>query len=115
MDKYDFAIQSLKNNPELIKDAWYNPSSMIEGCLFGFCGPDPNVSFSQECPKAYGCLTQIKGKGEEAFSRELTEQIRLDNRIPSCEEDITVDNLYVFAEWQRRLDKEREKLNATNL
>ena len=37
---------------------------------------------------------------------ELTKAIRKDPRIPKLPKNITVADLPVFAEWQRRLDKE---------
>lgn len=92
MDKYDEAIQSLTRQPGLIRHAWNFPTTTPEGCLFDYCGE--------------GCLTQVKGGGAKAFTQELTEQIKADRRIPGHPFDIKVTDLAVFAEWQRKIDKE---------
>jgi hypothetical protein len=39
----------------------------------------------------------------------LTKAIRADARIPEGPQWITVNDLPVFAEWQRRLDKELKR------
>jgi len=41
-----------------------------------------------------------------AQTEELTEAIKADDRIPDRIEDVTKENLYVFVEWQERLDEE---------
>lgn len=101
-DRYDAAIEYLTDAPEEIIDAWSNPTTHPAGCLFSY------ASNSETAEEAFcGCLTQIRNSfAFSAPTAELTEAIRADKRIPYNEEDIKVRNLPVFAEWQRRLDKE---------
>ena len=99
MDKYDKAIAYLKENPDAIQDAWGTPDLHPAGCLFAYAGPTEKDGI--------GCLTQIRGYHECRTETEaLTLEIKNDTRIPEHFSYITVDNLEVFAEWQRRLDKE---------
>lgn len=54
-----------------------------------------------------GCLTMIRKFPDCcAWTEELTEEIRSDERIPFSACTVTPEDLPVFAEWQRRLDKE---------
>lgn len=110
-DKYERAIEYLTEHPEEIYMSW--GSAPVRGskaevrgvlnqrCLFAATGPD--------C----GCLTQVRTTDVDFAMRaptlELTEAIRADRRIPSGEEDITVDDLPVFAEWQRKIDAMYER------
>ena len=102
-DKYYKAVQYLTKHPEKIKDAWNFPFTFSSGCLFNYAGDTKNSGI--------GCLTQIR-KNEDghvsvnAETPELTEEIRKDKRIPKNPKYIRVKHLPVFAEWQRRLDKE---------
>lgn len=101
MDKYDEAIEHLKKNPSEIYQTWNHPTSKPAGCLFA----DTN---SRRGEKLYGCLTQIRSYPDTYHvptMPDLTEKIIADKRIPFDGYDITVDNLHVFAEWQRELDK----------
>jgi hypothetical protein len=112
MDKYDIAVTYLREHPEEIHDAWNHPQGRYEGenlgePLFGYVAPNPGRSLSilpDGCSKMCGCLTQIVSGVREAYTQELTKQIRADKRIPHS--DITVNDLEVFAEWQRKIDKE---------
>ena len=103
MDKYDEAIEYLTENPIEIADAWGGPSKYPAGCLFNFCGID-------DSSHTYGCLTQVRAGIMKAQTPELTAEIAADNRIPVHEYDITPADLPVFAEWQRRLDKELNRV-----
>lgn len=85
-DKYDLEIAKLTEHPELIKQYWGRCRP-----LFQFCGS--------------GCLTQIRRGGNWSYTAELTAAIRADERIPKDVADITVADLPVFAEWQRKIDK----------
>jgi len=102
-DKYDKAIAYLTQHPKEIMDAWYDggvcqlPSAHPAACLFQYAGNSPF--------KCCGCLTMVKN-GCRAETPELTKAIRADERIPNGCEAITLEHLPVFAEWQRRLDKE---------
>jgi len=93
MDKYDRAIEHLREHPEDVWLAWHLHSNHPAGCLFAYTAP------------GCGCLTQVKC-GRRAPTDELTIAIQSDGRIPENNEDITLEHLPVFAEWQRRLDKE---------
>lgn len=100
MDKYDLEILELLSKPENevgaeIRQHWYRASP-----LFQFVN-----STGQASGDGCGCLTMIKA-GRGAETEELTLAIRSDDRIPSKLEDITIESLPVFAEWQRCIDKE---------
>lgn len=104
MDKYDAAITYLKKYPEEIETAWTSPDKHEAGCLFQFVTPDGgNKDYTENC----GCLTMIKSWPNmyKAYWPELTEKILKDPDIPESDMNITVNNLEVFARWQRYLDK----------
>ncbi len=111
-DRYDRAVDYLTEHPSLIEVAWdHGHVQDVEklclsedakeahrqaGCLFGLC-----------CSRfRAGCLTQVCHNGLDAGTPELTAEIRADERIPFNGKDIEVDDLPMFAEWQRRIDKE---------
>lgn len=109
-DKYDEAIAYLTEHPGEIISAWREPDKVKGGCLFQYADKSGRGE-----PGACGCLTMIRDKpdiygvtldDEEAWCEELTCEIANDERIPYGGEHITVADLLVFAEWQRRLDKE---------
>ena len=105
MDKYDKAIEFFTKYPNMICEKWSDPSSM-HGCLFQFATPTGNMNGSS------GCLTLIR-KYDILFvpdRPDLTEEIRKDVRIPLFSDEIRVETLSVFAEWQRRLDKELKRV-----
>ena len=129
-DKYDRAIEYLTENPDDIYEAWGNPSEW-EGCggeLFGFVAPDwkDNHSVVYDTRDVgvgtCGCLQQIRqdkvnggdGKsGDMCMSHwpRLWENIARDERIPSDADDIGVEDLAVFAEWQREIDALRARMD----
>ena len=90
-DKYDRAIDWLREHPDRFLDAW--GLTTPAACLFDFV--------KMGC----GCLTQVRSGIRRAPTDELTDRIRADDRIPRQPEDITIGSLPVFAEWQRRLDR----------
>lgn len=99
MDKYDKEIAELTANPNEIYMHWVCASPLFQfatrrslGSLIG-CG----------------CLTQVRSLAFEAETPELTASVRADKRIPKYAQDISVEDLPVFAEWQRRLDKELKR------
>ena len=97
-DKYDEQIKYLTKRPEKILKQWENCKG-----LFRYATPD-----DFEYSHATGCLTMIR-KNEECMvpdHPELTKAIKTDNRIPLTPREITPEHLPVFAEWQRRLDRE---------
>lgn len=104
-DKYDDAIAYLTEHPEQIHQVWNNPEKYPAGCLFEYAG-DPHA-------RDIGCLTLIRGPNSWiAETPELTAAIREDERIPVCEKSVTTADLLVFAEWQRRLDRELKYRNS---
>ncbi len=114
-DKYDKAVEYLTANPKCIKTAWGNAISGHGGaghdlteyqhneahdrasCLFKNCGDI----------RATGCLTQIAHGNRVAETEKLTAAIFADrHRIPMDGDAIEIEDLQVFAEWRRRIDKE---------
>jgi hypothetical protein len=93
-DKYDLAIEILKKDPTMITEAWSNPEHHEAGCLFMWA-----------C-KSMGCLTLIRKYQEFSSQFPQVAEIAKDERIPTRPNQITIESLPVFAEWQRRLDKE---------
>jgi len=126
-DKYDKAIAYLERHPEDIHDAWGNPGTYEGrgGELFGFVGPDWSSSSNSyevrgEVSGTCGCLQQIRQayKNEEVqYMNELEStdmalsfwprqwaRIAMDRRLPWNDEEIGLEHLPVFAEWQRKID-----------
>jgi hypothetical protein len=121
-DKYDLAIAYLTENPEEIYDAWGDPEGYEGrgGELFGYVGPDwtsATVVYDTRGVEAgrCGCLQQIReakieghdgksGNYKMAHWPRLWRQIAGDRLLPSDANEITVDDLSVFAEWQRKID-----------
>ena len=106
-DKYARAITYLKKHPKQIISAWACPFVHPAGCLFQFAAGQ----FKENDSRIFGCLTQIRGYSElyYAETRRLTRLIAKDERIPRDEQEIRLKHLPVFAEWQRRLDKELKR------
>ena len=101
MDKYDLQIQKLLEDPKLINKDW------TEGVgLFQFASPDGTIGNNGN-PENYGCLTTIRGSlYYVSTTPELTAEIRADTRIPkNPSENMTREQMEIFAKWQRRLDK----------
>jgi hypothetical protein len=107
-DKYDVAVEYLTEHPEEIEYAWHYLGKHPGAPLFVFVTPNGRLlqddgTLLLKC----GCLTTIRAfQHEEAYTPELTAAIRADERIPSDGKNATVADLPVFAEWQRRIDKE---------
>jgi hypothetical protein len=125
MDKYDQAIEYLKNNPYRIKTCWLNAihSDDVNTSLFNWAYREgmsddyreevralPEHKDKIYCSPDYGCLTQIKASPGSYLgaTKEITDKILADDRIPNNPDDITVDNLHVFAEYQRMVDEAYE-------
>ena len=122
-DRYDVAVAYLTENPEDIRTAWENPCYSEGGCLFGCVSPHGRGW--RPDGRGVGCLTQIRAgpnlrsdsgasntnsdSKSVAWWPHLTMEIRNDTRIPRLVSDIGVENLHVFAEWQRRVDALREQ------
>lgn len=105
---YDEQIQFLQANPEEIDNQWREAIG-----LFVFVHPE--IVKTATIPKECGCLSMIRSQqiyGSYAYGKsqlsdpELTQQILTDERIPKRPDDIRVEHLPVFKEWQLRLDKE---------
>ena len=97
---YEDAVAYLTERPNEILDAWNWPADHVAGRLFawtGMSGTDPTG--------VCGCLTQVRGGLGRAANDDLTLAIYEDERIPEIEDDITVESLPVFREWQERLDE----------
>lgn len=112
MDKYDEQIQKLtsldeKERRQNIRDDWLNGTG-----IFQFCTPEgKNTPYNNGYLSEAGCLTMVHSWGyfvydSEGVNSKLTEQIKLDPRFCDIGNVKTKDQLEVFAEWQRRLDKE---------
>ncbi len=97
MDKYDEQIAELTENPRRIPAAWSRGEGLFQ---FATCGGKAEG-------ETYGCLTMIRNNVRyTAATPELTEEIRADKRIPINFTEIKPEHLPIFAEWQRRLDRE---------
>jgi hypothetical protein len=99
-DRYDKAVAYLTKHPDEIIHAWRNPEGEPGGRLFQFVGTTDG--YGESC----GCLTEVKDGIRRAQTPALTKAIRADIRIPKGPQWLTAKDLPVFAEWQRRLDKE---------
>jgi len=126
-DKYDHAIDYLTDNPEDIHDAWSDPSGWEGkgGELFGFVGPDwksnSNPGLHERITTGTcGCLQQIRQSfkhggdgtsGTMAMSHwpRLWQKIADDRSLPSDADDIGIEDLPVFAMWQREIDEKRKQ------
>ena len=126
-DKYDLAIDYLTENPEDIYDAWSSPGAYKGkgGELFGFVAPvwtDSSASAKYEGVRTgtCGCLQQIRqakvegydgssGSAKMAYWERLWDSIANDRSIPTEGSEITVDDLPVFAVWQREIDEKRKQ------
>jgi len=120
MDKYDKAIEwlvanmdeaSLDHYSSLVEKAWDGEQDEA-WCLFQNATP---TGGRPQCRSGCGCLTQIRRPENplEAWTPELTAEIRADERIPfdvlgmkQLRGDELREALQVFAIWQRRLDRE---------
>lgn len=125
-DKYDEAIDYIKTHPhpqEAIRLAWTHPDLYKKhgGCLFSVVALDPDsvdLGLDDRC----GCLTEIRSVAEgheenhierHAFDNDLEGRIAKDRRLPVGVRGITLDNLHVFAEYQREADALRNKILKT--
>ena len=100
MNKYDEAIEYLTKNPHEIENAWRKPSDAPGGCLFQFLPPPP-----LEDNLAQGCLTMIRSQPEKYSSRvPFLDEIIQDERIPLRADDITIERLSIFKEYQERVE-----------
>ena len=126
-DKYDHAIDYLTEHPSHIESAWGDPSGWEGkgGELFGCVGPDwksnSNPGMHNRVKTGTcGCLQQIRqaakngsdgtsGEMEMAHWPRLWQKIADDRSLPSESEDIGIEDLPVFAMWQREIDEKRKQ------
>lgn len=102
MYDYDRQIAKLTENPQQIQIDW----SIGEG-LFKFVEPQDKMFYEHS-----GCLTMIRDRPQlskaytnSGVDEKLTLEIASDERIPKYNNDITVESLPVFKEWQEKIDK----------
>lgn len=109
MDKYDREIEKIMAAPfiafEVVK-RWRSASPNGEGCLFQFMTPSGSRNALTGGAPLFGCLTQIRNSATfSAYTPELTDLIRADERIPKNPTEVcTREQLEVFAEYQRLAD-----------
>jgi hypothetical protein len=112
-DVYDRAVKYLTRNPNKIPGAWRSaschPSVRTRGAsLFLIAHNGDRHDHGCSC----GCLTQIRGNLDQsrpfysAETESLFKAIGADDRIPTSHFAIERRHLPIFAEWQRRLDRE---------
>lgn len=104
LDKYDEAVEYLTQYPEIILGTWKHPHERKGGCLFKWVTPSGHAEEDKD-GNLCGCPAMIRG-GYVAITKELTNAIRNDTRLPNCGSKVTVEHLPIFAEWQRRIDQE---------
>lgn len=116
MNKYDEAIEYLTRHPYEIEEAWRQPFNHLAGDLFLPIGPEMELMdyFYDPEYETCGCLTQVKSgvrydddpdSTAKAYqNEELTQEIRSDPRVPSRVEDITLESLPIFKEYQEKAD-----------
>lgn len=99
---YIAAVNFLRQNPDIVREAWSQPSGCPGGILFGFCSRDRRA-----IKEDVGCLTMVRHGNDAAATVGLTERIRADVRIPCyTDSEALIINLMVFAEWQQIMDDE---------
>lgn len=111
MDKYDRAVLFLKKHPSEITRAWFEsgPEARKRAhCLFQYVTPTGKAKLRSD-GRPCGCLTQVKIGCAVAWTEALTQAIRTDVRIPSSYLKIRAEDLPIFAEWQRKLDRLLER------
>jgi hypothetical protein len=103
MDKYDKQIKFLTANPERITRQWESGIGLFQFIDRSCDDNESNINS--------GCLTMIRSNMScvaiinRNVNNEITEQIRNDERIPINSNDIKVEHLPIFAEWQRKVDQ----------
>lgn len=120
-DEYDRCITYLRGRPEELQEAMNNPCHHPAGALFRWCHPNPKLIDDTINPDApfdavkdwgvidCGDIMMIKYEGYVAYGGDgkpceyLTQLIRWDKRIPTAR-NVSLDNLDIFAIWQRGLD-----------
>jgi MoxR-like ATPase len=105
-DKYDDQIEAIRSVSPRERKALIYAEWTLGKDLFAYAGTLDKFTRTEEGLPC-GCLTMIRSdEGFVAQTSALTKAIKADTRIPDDPEKITLRHLPVFAEWQRRLDKE---------
>lgn len=101
-DKYDEQIERLLAAEDFRMAVSYDWSCGVG--LFQYCTPRGHTSHGalRDC----GCPTMVRSGAWPAWTGQLTAAIMADTRLPDHVSAITPEHLPIFAEWQRRLDKE---------
>jgi len=104
-DIYDHEIARLTEDPKLIADSWEYAAPLFRYLV-------NVVKLHQLDPQAWcGCLTMYRSGFHKPDTlptrlRPIAQEIAHDDRIPRDSREIQPHHLPVFAEWQRRLDRE---------
>lgn len=106
MDIYDKQIAEITKHPERLRSDWFAAHGLFR--LFN----DGTSKFEGLGMKA-GCITTIRGKSPASnmvfvkgvVNQELTEAIRGDERLPKSLDEVKLEHLPLFAEYQRTYDK----------
>ena len=98
-DRYDQEVERLTKYPGEIPRAWLY--GWGHSPLFDAIGMERGATVSAPC----GCPIEIR-RGHSAETKELTDRIGQDDRLPKRVEEISPGHLPIFAAWQRIADKE---------
>ena len=111
---YAAARRYLERHLGKIEQAWRSPNRKKGGSFFLFCTSSGHVDEEEWC----GCLTQLKACLMEPNSscahipgmsrtleKRLLKKLRNDARIPSDVNDVGVEHLAAFEEWQNDFDE----------
>lgn len=124
-DAYDQAIERLLEFAEdeyyegnfkaAVSEVWEVPELHRHdgGLLFRVVSPNGGTLDRREDGNDCGCVVEIRngkllrnGHPAYAWTDDLTQRIKADDRLPRVSEDIEPEHLPIFAEWQRIIDKE---------
>lgn len=102
---YDEQVEYLNRNPNMILSDWINAKG-----IFKFIGQEGNDSTGTG-----GCVTTVRNTSDVVRIRgieqeEFTQTIRNDTRIPEKGEDIGIEDLLIFKEYQEMGDSIRRRM-----
>lgn len=114
IDVYDLAVEYLKAKPSEISEAWDEPLLHPAGILFQVASPTGQYEKAFDRISDCGDLCEIVSEEAVAYTDEMTDIIREDERLPRFEQGrdtpaIATDILEAFAEWQRVFDMTWER------
>jgi hypothetical protein len=118
VDKYDLAIDYLSRHEDEIIAAFLHPSTHSAGFLFAYLSPPLAESpETAELPdgKICGCplLVHRNSAFYGAWSKEMTEALRSDSRLPNSIAEIRACHLPRFAAYQRWADRTFRRTHVT--